>query len=172
MQISMAMCGFSAGKADKLRKAMGKKKLDVMQSLESDWNTGAEENGYSLEVAGKVWNDALHFAEYAFNKSHSACYAVLVMRTAFLKAHYPKEFMAAVLSSYMGNNDKLIHYIASCGASGVQVLPPDINSSNLEFTPVDEGVRFGLAGVRGVGEQVVEEMIRARNANEIGRGHV
>ena len=165
MQISMAMCGFSAGKADKLRKAMGKKKLDVMQSLESDWNTGAEENGYSLEVAGKVWNDALHFAEYAFNKSHSACYAVLVMRTAFLKAHYPKEFMAAVLSSYMGNNDKLIHYIASCGASGVQVLPPDINSSNLEFTPVDEGVRFGLAGVRGVGEKVVEEIIRERNAN-------
>lgn len=163
MQISMVMCGFSAGKADKLRKAMGKKKIDVMRSLKDDWNEGAVANGYSLEVAKKIWSDAEHFAEYAFNKSHSACYAVIVMRTAYLKAHYPKEFMAAVLSSYMGNNDKLIHYIASCGASGVQVLPPDINSSNLEFTPVDEGVRFGLAGVRGVGEKVVESIVAERH---------
>lgn len=162
MQISMAMCGFSAGKADKLRKAMGKKKIDVMRSLKGDWDQGASDNGYSVEVASKIWSDAEHFAEYAFNKSHSACYAVLVMRTAYLKAHYPKEFMAAVLSSYMGNSDKLIHYIASCGASGVAVLPPDINSSHLEFTPVDEGVRFGLAGVRGVGEKVVETIVAER----------
>ena len=165
MQISMAMCGFSAGKADKLRKAMGKKKIDVMRSLKGDWDQGAADNGYSVEVASKIWSDAEHFAEYAFNKSHSACYAVLVMRTAYLKAHYPDEFMAAVLSSFMGSSDKLIHYIASCSASGVRVLPPDINSSNLEFTPTDEGVRFGLAGVRGVGEKVVEEIVAERDAN-------
>ena len=165
MQISMRMSGFSAGKADKLRKAMGKKKLEVMKALEEDWNQGAVDNGYSLEVSKKIWSDAEKFAQYAFNKSHSACYAVLVMRTAYLKAHYPNEFMAAVLSSYLGNNDKLIHYIASCAASGIQVLPPDINSSNVEFTPTDEGVRFGLAGVRGVGEKVVEEIIAERDTH-------
>lgn len=165
MQISMVMSGFSAGKADKLRKAMGKKKIEIMNALEDDWNNGAVENGYSLEVAKKIWSDAKKFAEYAFNKSHSACYAVIVMRTAYLKAHYPNDFMAAVLSSYMGSNDKLTHYIASCNASGIQVLPPDINSSNLEFTPTDEGVRFGLAGIRGVGEKVAQAMIDERRAN-------
>jgi len=165
MQISMAMSGFSPGKADKLRKAMGKKKIDIMNALEDDWNQGAVDNGYSLEVAQKIWSDAKKFAEYAFNKSHSACYAVLVMRTAYLKAHYPYEFMAAVLTSYMGNNDRLTQYVSSCNRSNIPVLPPDINSSNLEFTPTDEGVRFGLAGVRGVGEKVVEAIVAERKAN-------
>lgn len=165
MQISMVMCGFSAGKADKLRKAMGKKKLDVMMKLKDDWCNGAVENGYSLEIAEKIWEDAEKFAKYAFNKSHSAAYAILVMRTAYLKAYYPHEYMAAVLSSYMGNADKLIKYIASCTHSNIPVLPPDINSSNLEFTPLDEGVRFGLAGVRGVGGAVAEAIIAERNAN-------
>ena len=162
MQISMAMCGFSAGKADKLRKAMGKKQLAVMKTLEDDWNNGAVANGYSLTVAKKIWSDAEKFAEYAFNKSHSAAYAILVMRTAYLKAHYPNEFMAAVLSSYMGNTDKLIRYIASCNRSGIPVLPPDINSSNAEFTAVPEGIRFGLVGVRGVGANVATEIIAER----------
>ena len=165
MQISMAMSGFSAGKADKLRKAMGKKKLDVMRALQEDWNTGAVENGYPLEIAKQIWEDAEKFAKYAFNKSHSAAYAILVMRTAYLKAHYPNDFMAAVLSSYMGNTDRLIRYIASCNHSGIPVLPPDINSSNAEFTPTDEGVRFGLVGVRGVGKNVADEIIAEREAN-------
>ncbi|MFR4999988.1 MAG: DNA polymerase III subunit alpha [Slackia sp.] len=165
MQISMVMSGFSAGKADKLRKAMGKKKLDVMMKLKDDWCSGAVENGYSLEIAEKIWEDAEKFAKYAFNKSHSAAYAILVMRTAYLKAYYPHEYMAAVLSSYMGNADKLIKYIASCTHSNIPVLPPDINSSNLEFTPLDEGIRFGLAGVRGVGGAVAEAIIAERNAN-------
>ena len=165
MQVSMVMSGFSAGKADKLRKAMGKKKLDVMRELQDDWNTGAVENGYSLEIAQKIWSDAEKFAKYAFNKSHSAAYALLVMRTAYLKAHYPNEYMAAVLSSYMGNNDRLIKYIASCNHSGIPVLPPDINSSRLEFTPLEEGIRFGLAGVRGVGEHVAEVIIAEREEN-------
>ena len=165
MQVSMVMSGFSAGKADKLRKAMGKKKLDVMRQLQDDWNAGAVENGYSLEISKKIWEDAEKFAKYAFNKSHSAAYALLVMRTAYLKAHYPNEYMAAVLSSYMGNNDRLIKYIASCNRSGIPVLPPDVNSSNLEFTPLEEGIRFGLAGVRGVGEKVAQAIIDEREAN-------
>ncbi len=165
MQISMVMSGFSAGKADKLRKAMGKKKLDVMMKLKDDWCNGAVENGYSLDIANQIWSDAEKFAKYAFNKSHSAAYAILVMRTAYLKAYYPYEYMAAVLSSYMGNADKLIKYIASCTHNGIPVLPPDINSSNLEFTPTDEGIRFGLAGVRGVGESVAQSIIDERMAN-------
>ena len=165
MQISMQMSGFSAGKADRLRKAMGKKKLDVMQALREDWCTGAVGNGFSLEIAEKIWGDAEEFAKYAFNKSHSAAYAVLVMRTAYLKAHYPKEFMAAVLSSYMGTADKLIKYISSCTRDGIEVLPPDVNTSNLEFTPLDDGIRFGLAGIRGVGTGVSEAIIEERNKN-------
>lgn len=165
MQISMEMCGFSAGKADKLRKAMGKKNIEIMRQLQEDWNNGAVERGYSLDVAKSIWAAAEEFAKYAFNKSHSAAYAVIVMRTAYLKAHYPNEYMAAVLSSYMGNSDRLIKYIASCNRSNIPVMPPDINSSNLDFTPTDEGVRFGLAGVRGVGEKVAEEIIKERKSN-------
>lgn len=165
MQVSMVMSGFSAGRSDVLRKAMGKKKIDVMNMLQAEWDEGAVKNGYKLEIAQEIWNDALKFAKYAFNKSHSAAYAVLVMRTAYLKAHYPNEYMAAVLSSYMGNTDKLIRYISSCNHSGIKVLPPDINTSNVEFTPVDEGIRFGLVGVRGIGNNVAEEIVRERKEN-------
>ena len=165
MQISMAMSGFSAGKADKLRKAMGKKKIDVMRQLQEDWNTGAVENGYSLDIAKQIWEDAEKFAKYAFNKSHSAAYAILVMRTAYLKAHYPFEYMAAVLSSYMGSADRLIKYIDSCNRNGTPVLPPDINSSNAEFTPVEGGIRFGLSGIRGVGGAVSEAILAERAEN-------
>ena len=159
------MCGFSRGKSDKLRKAMGKKNIEEMNQLQADWDSGAVENGFSLEVAQQIWQDALKFAKYAFNKSHSAAYAILVMRTAYLKAHYPNEFMAAVLTSYMGSNDKLIRYIASANHNGTPVLPPDINSSSMEFTPVDGGIRFGLAGVRGVGAKVVQSIIDEREEN-------
>ena len=165
MQVSMVMSGFSAGKADKLRKAMGKKKLDIMRQLQDDWNTGAVENGYSLEIAKEIWEDAEKFAKYAFNKSHSAAYALLVMRTAYLKAHYPAEYMSAVLSSYMGSTDKLVRYIASCTKSGIKVLPPDVNSSNAEFTPINGDIRFGLVGVRGVGQSVADAIIAEREAN-------
>ena len=165
MRVSMVMSGFSAGKADKLRKAMGKKKLDIMRQLQEDWNEGAVKNGYPLEIAKKIWDDAEKFAKYAFNKSHSAAYSILVMRTAYMKAHYPNEYMAAVLSSYMGNTDKLIKYIASCNHNNTPVLPPDINSSNAEFTPVEAGIRFGLVGVRGVGKNVADEIIAEREKN-------
>ncbi len=119
---------------------------------------GAVENGYALEVAKQIWEDAEKFAKYAFNKSHSAAYAILVMRTAYLKAHYPNDFMAAVLSSYMGNTDRLIRYIASCNHNGTPVLPPDINSSNAEFTPARRRHPLRSGG-------------RARRGRERGRGH-
>ena len=107
MLLSRLLADFTRGESDALRKAMGKKKLDVMRELQEDWNNGAVENGYSLDIAKEIWEDAEKFAKYAFNKSHSAAYALLVMRTAYLKAHYPNEYMAAVLSSYMGLS--LIH---------------------------------------------------------------
>ena len=154
MQISMEMCGFSAGKSDVLRKAIGKKKIDIMRDLKEDWCDGAVNNNYSRDLANKIWDDVEKFAKYAFNKSHSAAYAILVMRTAYMKAHYPNEFMAAVLTSYMTKNDRLIKYIASCNYNGTPVLPPDVNVSNADFTPVDEGIRFGLVGLRGVGKEL------------------
>ena len=157
------MSGFSAGKADKLRKAMGKKKLEVMQELKADWESGADANGFSKDIALQIWDDAEKFAKYAFNKSHSAAYAILVMRTAYLKAYYPNDYMAAVLSSYMGKTDRLIRYIASCNHNGTPVLPPDINGSNIEFTPVEDGIRFGLMGVRGIGRNVAEVIIAERD---------
>ena len=110
----------------------------------------------------QIWNDAEKFAKYAFNKSHSAAYAVLVMRTAWLKALYPYDYMAAVLSSYMGKTDKLTKYIASCNHGNIPVLPPDVNSSNVEFTPVEAGIRFGLMGVKGVGAAVADAIISER----------
>lgn len=165
MNISMTMCGFSAGKADKLRKAMGKKKLDIMQAMKEDWDTGAVANGFNPRVATEIWDAALKFAEYAFNKSHSAAYAFIVMRTAYMKAHYPNEFMAALLTSYMGKNEDLIRYVASCNRNGTPVFPPDINVSNADFTPTDTGIMFGLTGIKGVGRGVADAIAAEREAN-------
>jgi DNA polymerase-3 subunit alpha len=164
MRISMEMSGFSAAKADKLRKAMGKKKKDVLAKLKADWVSGAEDNGYDPRLAERMWNDIEPFAEYAFNKSHSAAYGMLTMQTAYLKAHYPNEYMAAVLTSYQGKTDKIVKYVAECNRAGMTVLPPDVNSSGRDFTAVPEGIRFGLAGIRGVGEGVVESIIEARES--------
>ena len=111
-----------------------------------------------------MWADILKFAEYAFNKSHSAAYGLITMQTAYLKAHYPLEYMAAVLTSYTGKTDKIVNYVAECNRAGIQVLPPDVNTSGRDFTAVTgEGIRFGLAGIRGVGEGVVDTIIAARD---------
>ena len=174
MQISMRMSGFSAGESDKVRKAVAKKKIKLMEetvqhwddgadeTMHDHWTNGAERNGYTRELAEKIWSDVLKFASYAFNKSHSAGYAILVMQTAWLKAHYPNEFMAAVLTSYTGKTEKIVHYVSACRHEGIEILPPDINESGIEFTAVSEGVRFGLAGIRGVGEGVAETIIAER----------
>jgi len=164
MRISMLMSGFSAAKADKLRKAMGKKQLDVLSALENDWVEGAQANGYDPKLAQRMWADILPFAEYAFNKSHSAAYGMLTMQTAYLKAHYPLEYMAAVLTSYTGRTDDIVKYVGECNRAGMKVLPPDVNTSGKDFTAVaGQGIRFGLAGIRGVGEGVVEGITDARS---------
>ena len=178
MQISVKMCGFSAGESDsRIRKPVAKKKIDVLTNKILNWSDGATEttydhwmngavkNNYKRETAQRIWDDVLKFASYAFNKSHSAGYAILVMQTAWLKAHYPNEYMAAVLTSYTGKTEKITHYIAACRYDGIQVLLPDVNQSGNEFTPVEEGVRFGLAGIKGVGEGVSDLIVKEREAN-------
>ena len=175
MQISMKMCGFSAGESDsRIRKPVAKKKIKLLTEVEFPWENGAYEttydhwmngavaNGYSPTIAQKIWDDVLEFASYAFNKSHSAGYAILVMQTAWLKAHYPREYMASVLTSYMGKTEKIVHYISACRHEGIKVLPPDINESGKDFTAVPEGIRFGFAGIRGVGEGVGEAIMAER----------
>ncbi len=165
MQISMTMSGFTAAKADKLRKVMGKKKPEVLLPLKEAWVEGARANDYDPELATRIWADIEPFAEYAFNKSHSAAYGVITMQTAYLKAHYPTEYMAAVLTSYTGKTESIVKYIAECNRAGMTVLPPDVNSSLKDFTAVPEGIRFGLAGIRGVGEGVVASIVDARTAD-------
>ena len=175
MKISMKMSGFSAGESDsRIRKPVAKKKIKLLTSTVFHWDDGKDEttydhwmngavkNGYKKEIAQKIWDDVLEFASYAFNKSHSAGYAILVMQTAWLKAHYPKEYMASVLTSYMGKTDKIVHYVTAYRHEGVAILPPDINESGRDFTAVPEGVRFGFAGIRGVGEGVGEAIMEER----------
>ncbi len=111
-----------------------------------------------------LWDDIEKFAQYAFNKAHAACYALISYQTAYLKAHYPREYMAAVLSSYSGKTENIVKYVAACKRGGIPVLPPDVNSSGADFTAVEEGIRFGLAGVRNVGEGVVAAIVEARGA--------
>ncbi len=162
MRISMEMSGFTAAKADKLRKAMGKKNADVMAEMKPVFIAGARERGYEQKIVEKVWADTEKFAEYAFNKSHAAGYALISYQTAYLKTHYPREFMAAVLSSYSGKTEDIVKYVAACKRSGIPVLPPDVNSSGADFTAVEEGIRFGLAGVRNVGDGVVSAIVKER----------
>ena len=177
MRISMEMSGFTAGESDRIRKAMSKKDSDLMTKQPMDWSDGsnetmkehwlggAERNGFRRDVAQAIWDDVEKFAEYAFNKSHSAAYAILVMQTAWIKAHYPKEYMAAVLSSHIGKSDNLIKYISACKQSNIDVLPPDVNYSGREFSALKEGIRFALAGIRGVGEGAADQIVSERENN-------
>ncbi len=162
MRISMEMAGFSAAKADKLRKAMGKKLRAMIDDLRHDFVEGAVERDYDRTLAEKVYSDIEKFAEYAFNKSHAAAYGLVSYQTAYLKAHYPREYMAAVLNSYVGKTDRVTQYSVEASRSGIAVLPPDINSSGKSFTVVGDDIRFGLSAVRNVGEQVVDDIIEAR----------
>ena len=164
MRISMEMAGFSAAKADKLRKGMGKKIKEVIDALKVDFVSGALERGYQRKVVEQLWADIEKFAQYAFNKSHAAAYGLISYQTAYLKAHYPLEYMAAVLTSYTGKSETIVKYIAACNQAGITVLPPDVNSSGADFTAVDEAIRFGLAGIRNVGEGVVETIVAERRA--------
>lgn len=170
MRIAMEMAGFPGAKAEKLRKGMGKKIAEIVDALKPEFIDGAVSRGYERALAMRVWNDIEKFAEYAFNKSHAAAYAIVSYQTAYLKAHYPQEFMAAVLTSYAGRTDALVKYISAFRSGGAEVLPPDVNSSGKDFTAVPgEGIRFGLMGIRGVGEGVVEAIVSARGHG--GRFH-
>jgi len=162
MRISMEMAGFSAGKAEKLRKAMGKKKQEMIDALRKEFVEGAVGRDYERKLAEQVYTDIEKFAQYGFNKSHSAAYGLVTYETAYLKAHYPVEYMAAVLTSYMGKTDTIVKYVAECNRAGMNVLPPDVNTSGKNFTPVGGKIRFGLSGIRGVGEAVVDHIVEVR----------
>ena len=178
MQISMKMSNFSPGESDsRIRKPVAKKKIKMLtdqvfhweangadETIYDHWINGAVENGYKREVAQRIWDDVLEFASYAFNKSHSAGYAILVMQTAWLKAYFPKEYMASVLTSYMGKTEKIVHYVTAFRREGVDILPPDINESGRDFTASADGVRFGFAGIRGVGDGVGDAIMAEREA--------
>lgn len=165
MQISKEWCGFTGGQADTLRKAVGKKKIDLMRKVKVDFVKGAVEyGGATEEIAETFWAQLEEFANYCFNKSHAACYGLISYWTAYLKAHYPDAFMAALMTSDEDDTDRLAIEIAESQRMGIEVLPPDINESFVEFAvvPGKSQIRFGMAAVKGVGVGAVEEVLRAR----------
>ncbi len=164
MRISQRVAGFSKGKADKLRKAMGKKKIDVLESLRAEFIEGGEKNGHPRETLDKIWSDWRKFASYAFNKSHATCYAWVSYQTGWLKAHYPAEFQAANLTNQISNMDEIKEIMDDCKRGGIRVLSPDINESSAFFTVNKDGnVRFGLGGIKGFGSNIVDAIIRERD---------
>jgi len=166
MLLSRVMAGFTRGQSDSLRKAMGKKKPEEMKKLKIEYLEGCKKNGISEEKADKIWKDWEEFAKYAFNKSHATCYSYVSYQTAYLKAHYPAEFMAAVLSRNLNNIDKITFFIKEANRMGIQVLGPDINESALNFTVNKQGIiRFGLAAIKGVGETAALDIIHEREEN-------
>ena len=174
MQIVRDLAGYSLGRADLVRRAMGKKKLDVMAKERKVFIHGQVDENGNIEVPGcvrngidevsanKIFDEMAEFAKYAFNKSHAACYAVVSYRTAYLKAYYPAEFMAATLNSYLGNLDKAPQYIDECKRLGIQILKPDINKSFEKFTVEDGKIRFGLGAIKNVGTIPVENIVKER----------
>jgi DNA polymerase III subunit alpha len=164
MSIAQKLAGFSLGQADLLRRAMGKKKKSELDKQFEGFSAGMTANGYSMEAVQTIWNILLPFSDYAFNKAHSAAYGVLSYWTAYLKAHYPAEYMAALLTSVGDARDKLALYLNECRRMGIQVLPPDVNESIGFFAAVGTDIRFGLGAVRNVGFNVVDAIRAAREA--------
>ena len=162
MKIATDLAGFSMGKADALRKAMGKKKMDILNKMFVEFEAGMVANGFSKESVKTLWDVVVPFAKYAFNKAHSAAYGVVSYWTAYLKAHYPTEYMAALLTSQKDNKDKLAVYLGECRHMGITVLPPDVNASRAQFSADGEDIRFGLAAIRNVGLNVVDAIVTAR----------
>jgi DNA polymerase-3 subunit alpha len=162
LQIANRLAGYSLGEADLLRRAMGKKKAEAMAEQRARFVEGAVERGIEREKAEKVFALMAEFAGYGFAKSHSTAYALITYQTAYLKANYPREYLAALLTTESGNHDKLSRYIAHAHQQGIDVLPPSVNESARDFTVVAEGIRFGLAGVKNVGEGAIESILEAR----------
>jgi DNA polymerase-3 subunit alpha len=166
MQIANLLAGYSLGEADLLRRAMGKKKPEEMAQQRERFLKGAAEKSIPEKKAAKIFDLMEQFAGYGFNKSHSAAYALLAYQTAYLKTHFPVEFMAALLTSVTGSTDEVVKYIKECREMGIAVEPPDINISQANFTPSGSAIRFGLAGVKNVGHNAIESIVKART--EVG----
>ena len=166
MLLSQKLAGFSKGKADVLRKAMGKKDKKLIDDLKADFMDGAREKGYPDSILEKIYSDWEEFAQYAFNKSHSTCYAVIAFQTAYLKANFPAQYMAAVLKSNMGDIKKITFYMEECRRMDMKVLGPDLNESNSAFTVTKNNeIRFGMNAVKGIGEGAVLEILADREKN-------
>ncbi|HUF78038.1 MAG TPA: DNA polymerase III subunit alpha, partial [Thermoanaerobaculia bacterium] len=164
MQLAVAVAGFTMAEADVLRKAMGKKNKEVMEEQKERFLDGAESRGVDRRKAQELWDHIEPFAGYGFNKSHSVAYAMLAYKTAYLKAHYPVAFMAAMLNSELSSSDAVAKYLRECRAMAIEVLAPDVNESGWTFTVVGAAIRFGLGAVKGVGEGAVEGILEARRA--------
>ena len=165
MRIANKLASFSMGQADILRKAMGKKKPEEMEKQKEAFIEGSKKNGIPEKKANKIFDLMAYFAEYGFNKSHSTAYAYLAYQTAYLKAHFPVEFMAATLSTDMDHTDKIVKLIAGCREMGIEMMPPDINESGKEFRVAGESLRFGLEAVKGVGSAALNSILESRNAD-------
>ncbi|MBQ5401920.1 MAG: DNA polymerase III subunit alpha, partial [Bacteroidales bacterium] len=163
MLLSQKLAGFTKGQADTLRKAMGKKQIDTLMGLKSKFMEGGIANGHPEKMLDKIWKDWEKFASYAFNKSHATCYAWVAYQTGYLKAHYPAEFLAANMSCNLNNMDEIAKLMEDCRKSKIKVLGPDINESSTEFTVNKAGaIRFGMGGIKGVGPNVINEIIKIR----------
>ncbi|MBW4653330.1 MAG: DNA polymerase III subunit alpha [Kaiparowitsia implicata GSE-PSE-MK54-09C] len=162
MKIAQDMGGYSLGQADLLRRAMGKKKIAEMEKHQSIFTEGAEKNGVSTQVATDLFTQMVKFAEYCFNKSHSTAYGYVTFQTAYLKANYPVEYMAALLTANSGEQEKVQKYLSTCLTMGIEVEPPDINRSEVDFTPLAHSILFGLSAVRNVGMGAIENILQAR----------
>ncbi len=165
MKIAQTISGYTLAEADELRKAIGKKKIHLIKKHRERFIQGAISRGFERKTIEKLFDLIEHFGGYGFNKSHSAAYAMIAYQTAFLKAHYPQQFMAALLTQDMGNQDKTIKNIEECRQMGIKILPPDINESQADFAIVEGGIRFGLGAVKNVGLKAVEEIIQEREKN-------
>ena len=167
MEIARSMAGFSGAEADDLRKAIGKKKREMMATMKDKFMQGLKESGTTPGVAKDLWKLNEAAADYSYNKSHAACYALISYRTAYLKANFPAEYMAAVISSVMNTKDKVPFFVNRCEEMGIEVLPPDVNSSDHDFVVSEKAIRFGLDAVKNVGHAAVESILRAREGGPI-----
>jgi DNA polymerase-3 subunit alpha len=164
MQIARDIAGFPGPKADTLRRAIGKKKRELMATLKQDFVDGCKTSGTSPTVANQLWALMEAAADYSFNKSHAACYGLIAYRTAYLKSSYPAEYMAALISSVMSTKDKVPFFVSRCEEMGISVLPPDVNASGHDFVVVEGDIRFGLDAVKNVGYAAVEKILEARES--------
>jgi DNA polymerase-3 subunit alpha len=163
LEMAKQIAGFSPAEADDLRKAIGKKIHSLMASLKEKFLEGCAASGTTPSVANQLWKDMEASQDYSFNKSHAACYALVAYRTAYMRAHHPREYMAALISSVMNTKDRVPFYVNACDEMGIEVLPPDVNTSQLDFAVVEGKIRFGLSAVKNVGEPAARAIIRARD---------